>query len=169
MAGRQSPGLPSAAHYVRQSRARTSIFVALTVAVTSLAGDGLCGGVTIAFSKQVRGEVTPSLDIAASQPQATEDGIRVGAQAARIEVGDAHFDDGSLAWYRLAYINGGNRLQVFEDYRRERRHRNRDRTREEQALRLANEGTGSTGAQNSPELPDRAESGPATTPGPRPA
>ena len=42
--------------------------------------------------------------------------VRRGGQAARIEFNDDSLDDSLSVWYRLAYVDRGTRLQVFEHY-----------------------------------------------------
>ena len=44
----------------------------------------------------------------------SEDAVVRGGQAARVEFDDAELHDGMSTWYRLAYLDGGTRLQVFE-------------------------------------------------------
>ncbi len=41
-------------------------------------------------------------------------GVGRGGQAARIELDDDELYDGMSTWYRLAYVDNGTRLQVFE-------------------------------------------------------
>jgi hypothetical protein len=56
----------------------------------------------------------PAVDVPSPGFWDSEDGVGRGGQAARIELDDAELYDGMSTWYRLAYLDGGTRLQVFE-------------------------------------------------------
>jgi len=60
--------------------------------------------------------IRPTIDVPASESFATADVARRCGIAARIDLVGGQVDHGSSAWYRLAYVDGGSRLQVFERY-----------------------------------------------------
>ena len=60
--------------------------------------------------------VAPVVDVPAPQPSGTQGDIRVGGEAARMELDDAGRNDAMSAWYRLSSVDGGTRLRVFEHY-----------------------------------------------------
>jgi hypothetical protein len=65
-----------------------------------------------------------------------------GGEAARIELGDGR-NAGLSAWYRLAYVEGGTGLRVFEHYAATTRTADSDIVQSENdAWRLANEAVG---------------------------
>ena len=88
-----------------------SIIISVATIFTLLASDGLQGTVS-ADSANVG--VVPAVDVPA--PVFTGENAGRGGQAARIELDDGELYDGMSAWYRLAYVQGGTRLQVFEHY-----------------------------------------------------
>lgn len=93
----------------------TSPLVTFAILFTLLAGHGATG---IASTTAVGPEgtrVVPTVDAPAPQLFAADGVARRGGQAARIEVDDPTRNATTSAWYRLAYIDGGTRLQVFED------------------------------------------------------
>ena len=89
----------------------TSKLVSFATMFTLLAADALVGNVAAADLPGDR--LTPTIDVAAPRFWGTEDEDR-GAQAARIELDDAHLNAAMSPWYRLAYVDGGTRLRVFE-------------------------------------------------------
>jgi len=113
---RQFADLRSRALGFSQRRAMTSTLVALTVAATLLAGVGSPGDVAIAFPKPISSSgPLPSVDVPAPQAVNKTAGL-VGGQASAIEFDDDDLDASMSAWYRLAYVSGGNRLRVYEHY-----------------------------------------------------
>jgi hypothetical protein len=95
----------------------TPTFVSFATLLTLLVGDGLAGDVSTASAAPPGIGVVPTIDVPAPQFWDTpQGGVRTGGQAARIEFDDADLNDGMSAWYRLAYVNGGTRLRVFEHY-----------------------------------------------------
>jgi hypothetical protein len=60
--------------------------------------------------------VAPTIDVPASQLSGTDNATRSGGQATRIEFDDSGLNASMSAWYRLAYLDGGTRLRVFEHY-----------------------------------------------------
>jgi hypothetical protein len=88
-----------------------SLLVSFATVVTLIAADGLAGEVPTASADTSGVGVVPTVDVPA--PQLSE--TRRGAQATRIELDGANPDELS-AWYRLAYIERGTRLRVFEHY-----------------------------------------------------
>ncbi|MEP7112165.1 MAG: hypothetical protein ABI862_02775 [Ilumatobacteraceae bacterium] len=92
----------------------TSMLVSFATLFTLLAGDGLAGNLPAAdadTSPSIVPTIAAAIDVPTSQPWGADGVDHRGGRAARIEL-----DDESSTWYRLAYIDGGNRLQVFEDY-----------------------------------------------------
>ena len=57
-----------------------------------------------------------TVDVPAPSSFATKDVARRGGIAARIDFVDGHANSESSEWYRLNYVDGGSRLQVFEHY-----------------------------------------------------
>ncbi len=60
--------------------------------------------------------IRPTVDVPAPESWGADDVPRRGGVAARIELVGNDFGDDSSVWYRLAYVDGGTRLQVFEHY-----------------------------------------------------
>jgi hypothetical protein len=87
-----------------------SIIASVATICTLLVSDGLQGAVS---ADSVRVGIVPAVDVPA--PAFTGQNAGRGGQAARIELEGELYDELS-AWYRLAYVQGGTRLQVFEDY-----------------------------------------------------
>jgi hypothetical protein len=79
-----------------------------------LAGDGLAGNVPAEGASTAGTHTRPVVDVPSPGFWDSEDAVVQGGQAARIELDDAELYDGMSTWYRLAYIDGGTRLQVFE-------------------------------------------------------
>jgi hypothetical protein len=88
-------------------------FVVVATLFTLLVGEGLAGSVRAEVASTGGVDVRPVVDVPSPGFWDVEDGVRRGGQAARIEF-DREVHDGMSSWYRLAYINGGTRLQVFE-------------------------------------------------------
>jgi len=88
----------------------TSKLVSFATLFTLLAGDGLAGNLSGGAS-DLSSSVVPTIDVPTSQPWGADGVSQRGGRAARIEL-----DNESSTWYRLAYIDGGDRLQVFEQY-----------------------------------------------------
>jgi hypothetical protein len=93
---------------------RTSILASFAVVLALLAGAGFGRDVSVASAGPAAVGIVAAIDVPAPSSVGTVDGIRRGGQAARIEVDDADLSAALSAWYRLAYIDGGTRLQVFE-------------------------------------------------------
>jgi hypothetical protein len=90
------------------------MLVSFATLFTLLAGDGLAGSAPADPADRASAivpAIVPAIDVPTSQPWGADGISRRGGRAARIEL-----DDGSSTWYRLAYLDGGTRLQVFEDY-----------------------------------------------------
>lgn len=90
----------------------TPALVSIASLLTLLAGHGSTATPPPAGPSGSR--VTPTIDVPASKSWSADGVARRGGQAARIEFDDAGLDAGTSAWYRLAYVDGGSRLQVFE-------------------------------------------------------
>jgi len=90
----------------------TSALVSIASLVTLFAGHGLPA--TPSTADLPRSRVTATIDVPAPELWASDGVARRGGQAARIEFDDTRIDSGTAAWYRLAYVDGGSRLQVFE-------------------------------------------------------
>ncbi len=60
--------------------------------------------------------VVPVVDVPAPRLMGEQYDIRVGGDAVRIELDDPGRSDAMSAWYRLASVDGGTRLRVFEHY-----------------------------------------------------
>jgi hypothetical protein len=91
-----------------------SRFVSVATLFTLLGGDGLAGIVPTEAAATGGTHVRPVVDVPSPGFWDSEDGVGRGGQAARIELDDAELHDGMSTWYRLAYLKGGTRLQVFE-------------------------------------------------------
>ena len=94
----------------------TSKFISFATLFVLLAGDGLAGNATTASADAAAAGGVPAIDVPAPWLWNTEDAVRLGGQAIRIELDDADRQAAMSTWYRLAYINGGTRLRVFEHY-----------------------------------------------------
>ena len=121
-----------------------------------LVGDGLAGPSTASADPAPVGVVAPTIDVPAPWIWDTENDVRLGGQAVRIELDDANLDAAMSAWYRLAYVGGGSRLRVFEHYPAARaRDLQSDMVQSADiAWRLANEAIGSgAGSATTDQLP----------------
>lgn len=87
------------------------MFASITTLFALLAGDGLSGNLSDDIADPSVAGPVPVIDIPTPQAWGTDDVSQRGGRAALIEL-----DDQSSTWYRLAYIDGGTRLQVFEEY-----------------------------------------------------
>ena len=87
------------------------MFASITTLFALLAGDGLAGNVSDGIADPSVAGPVPVIDIPTPQAWGTDDVSQRGGRAALIEL-----DDQSSTWYRLTYIDGGDRLQVFEQY-----------------------------------------------------
>jgi len=58
--------------------------------------------------------IRPAVDVPSPGFWDSEAAVGRGGQAARIELDDNELYDGMSTWYRLSYVDGGSRLQVFE-------------------------------------------------------
>ncbi len=83
---------------------------------TLLFADGLVGSVaTVSAHSAAVGDV-PTVDVPAPRLGSSAAGVRSGGQASRIELDDADHSASLSQFYRLAYVDGGTRLRVFEHY-----------------------------------------------------
>jgi hypothetical protein len=88
--------------------------VSIATLFALLAGDGLARTVPAEAASPAGSRIRPVVDVASPGFWDNEDAVVRGGQAARIELDDDELVDGMSTWYRLAYLNGGSRLQVFE-------------------------------------------------------
>ena len=91
-----------------------SRFVSVATLFTLLAGGGLAGNVPVEAASTAGTHPRPVVDVPSPGFWDSEVGAGRGGQAARIELDDDELYDGMSTWYRLAYLDGGTRLQVFE-------------------------------------------------------
>src|SRR3954449_11953410 len=89
-------------------------FVSLAAIVMSLPGSILVGDISLVSGHSGGVGDGAAVDVPSAGVWNTEDGVGRGGQAARIELEDDELYDGMSTWYRLAYVEGGTRLQVFE-------------------------------------------------------
>jgi hypothetical protein len=87
-----------------------SRFVSVATLFTLLSGVN----VATAAANTAGNHIGPAVDLPSPGFRNGEDAVGRGGQAARIELDDAELYDGMSTWYRLAYVNHGTRLQVFE-------------------------------------------------------
>jgi hypothetical protein len=130
------------------------MFVSFATLCTLLAGDGLAGNLSAGAADNPATAITvPTVDVPSPQPFDADGVSHRGGRAARIEL-----DDESSIWYRLAYIDGGSRLQVFEDYAASTLGPGSDmELSQTEAWRLANAAAGTTETSAaSDRLPDSA-------------
>jgi hypothetical protein len=90
--------------------------LSFAVILTLLAVDGLAGSVSVATADPAAVGIVPVVDVRAPELSGTNDGGRSGGQATRIEFDDTDLNASMSAWYRLAYVEGGDRLRVYEHY-----------------------------------------------------
>ena len=134
----------------------TSIFVSCVTLLTLLAGDGLAVEVRTDSIDSAGDAVVPAIDVSAPRLWGTLDVIRRGGEAVRIELNDANMNDEVSAWYRLAFVDRGTRLRVFEDYATTTRGPESDIVDSENvAWRLANK---VVGTDNGPAASDKPPS-----------
>jgi hypothetical protein len=91
-----------------------SRFASAAILFTILAGDCLVRSVPAEAAVSAGTHIRPAVDVPSPGFWDSDDTVRRGGQAARIELDDADLYDGMSTWYRLAFIDGGTRLQVFE-------------------------------------------------------
>ena len=137
-----------------------SRLTSFAIVLSLLAGYGLTTGVstvTAGAAVPFGVGIVPVVDAPATQFSHV-DGGRRGGQAARIEVDDTSRNAGLSAWYRLAYVDGGTRLQVFEHYSPTTLGPDADIALSQQtAWMLANEAVGPYGeSTDSRQVPDWA-------------
>ncbi len=102
-----------AAHGLHVTRA----FASFAIVLILLTWDALGSEVSRASAEPGSLRVVPAVDVPVPQWFSGADGQpRSGAIADRIELDNADLNHTMSAWYRLAYIDGGTRLQVFEHY-----------------------------------------------------
>jgi hypothetical protein len=78
--------------------------------------DVLVGDISTASAAPAGDGNVPAIDVAAAHLWGAAAESRSGGQASRIELDDAGLSATLSAWYRLAYVDGGTRLRVFEHY-----------------------------------------------------
>ncbi len=91
-----------------------SRLVSVATLFTLLVCDGLAGHVPAEAASTAGTHLRPVVDVPSPGFWDPEDAVGLGGQAARIELDDDDLSDGMSTWYRLAYLDGGTRLQVFE-------------------------------------------------------
>ena len=91
-----------------------SRFVSVATLYTLLAGVGVAGHVPAEAATTAGTHIRPAVDVPSPGFWDSEAGFGRGGQAARIELDDDELYEGMSTWYRLAYLDGGTRLQVFE-------------------------------------------------------
>src|SRR4051812_28005738 len=91
-----------------------STCVSLAAIVMSLPGSILLGDISLVSGHPAGVGIGASVDVPSAEFWDTEDGVRRGGQAARIELDDDDLREGMSPCSRLAYVEGGTRLQVFE-------------------------------------------------------
>ena len=92
------------------------VFASFASLLTLLIADGLAGPVSTVSATAAAGSNVPAIDVEAPLFWGTAGQVRSGGQASRIELDDADLSATLSVWYRLAYIDGGNRLRVFDHY-----------------------------------------------------
>jgi hypothetical protein len=90
--------------------------VASLASILALIADGLAGDISTASAGSRVVDVIPVIDAPAPRFWVAAAEVLSGAQASRIELDDADLTATLSAWYRLAYVDGGTRLRVFEHY-----------------------------------------------------
>ena len=91
-----------------------SRMVSVATLFALLAGDGLAGHVPTVAATTGGTLIRPAVDVPSPGFWDSEAAVGRGGQAARIELDDNELYDGMSTWYRLSYVDGGSRLQVFE-------------------------------------------------------
>jgi hypothetical protein len=92
----------------------TPTIASIAITIALLTGDGLGIADSVPAAGSEAGGIVPTVDVPAPLDSGAGDGIRRGGQATRIEFDDPDLNAEISAWYRLAYLDGGSRLQVFE-------------------------------------------------------
>jgi hypothetical protein len=90
--------------------------VASLASVLALIADGLAGDISTASASPAVVGVVAVIDVPAPRFWVAAAELLSGAQASRIELDDADLSATLSSWYRLAYVDGGTRLRVFEHY-----------------------------------------------------
>lgn len=130
-------------------RRRAPRFGSFAIILALLAGDALTSDVAIAAAAPAAAGIVPAVDVPVPAVLSAVEEVRRGGQAARIEFNDEKLDDLLSAWYRLAYVDGGTRLQLFEHYAVSTLGPASDMALSEQtAWRVANETVGPFGASS---------------------
>jgi hypothetical protein len=91
-----------------------STLLSIATLFTLLAGDSVAGFAPTDAVGTAGGHIRPVVDVPSPGFWDSEAGVGRGGQASRIELDDADLYQGMSTWYRLAYVNRGTRLQVFE-------------------------------------------------------
>lgn len=132
-----------------------SLLTAFAAVIALLAGDGLTSNVDAAVADHLSVGVDAAVDFPAPESWSPYDSVRRGGEATRVElVGDGLRGADSSAWYRLAYVDGGTRLQVFEHYAVARHHADADMIHSQVvAWRIANQIVAA--AKGAPFVPHR--------------
>jgi hypothetical protein len=92
------------------------VFASFASLFTLLITDGLAGAVSTASATAAGGSNVPTIDVEAPLFSGAAGQVRSGGQASRIELDDAELTARLSPWYRLAYVDGGTRLRVFDHY-----------------------------------------------------
>ena len=98
------------------TNAPSQLVASFAVVFALLANDCLAGSASIAGRGPSDATIRPTIDVAAPDSWGANEVARRGGVADRIELLGDDLREGSSVWYRLAYVDGGLRLQVFEDY-----------------------------------------------------
>ena len=93
----------------------TPTFASIALTLALLTGDGLRSSEPVASAPSVSVGIVPTVDVAAPLDWGVPgEDIRRGGQVSRIEFDDINLNSAISPWYRLAFLDGGTRLQVFE-------------------------------------------------------
>ena len=92
----------------------TPTIASIAITVALLTGDGIVSAESTASAGSAAVGIVPAVDVPAPLDWGVGDGVRLGGQATRIEFDNPALNAELSVWYRLAYLEGGTRLQVFE-------------------------------------------------------
>ncbi len=105
--------MPIVSRHSSRSAQVQRIVASFATVVALLIADGLAGGVATASTGPAVVDIVPLIDVPISDGAAA---VHSGGQASRIELDDAELTATLSPWYRLAYVDGGARLRLFEHY-----------------------------------------------------
>ena len=92
----------------------TPTIASIAITVALLTGNGIAVAGSAEATDSPAARIVPTVDVAASPNLGGADGVRRGGQATRIEFDSPDLNADISPYYRLAFVERGSRLQVYE-------------------------------------------------------